>query len=250
MSTATLERPSLLFPGGRPAAARAGKVTGGETTAAGSGDSARAGCTARRHGDYSAYCQGCRCPDAREDWRIYSKRRRQGRATPRVVDGLGTQRRMRALVALGWRTADLGDQLGVTQRAAQRLCHAPRVTLRTRGKVAALYDHLSMTPGPSQETARRAAANDWHPPLAWADEDLDNPSARPAPRTAPAKKRHAPDPVAVARALAGEQLPLWPADKVEVARRIVAAGGGANQVAQVLHMNGSYARRLVERVAS
>lgn len=138
-------------------------------------------CAARRHGDYSAYRQGCRCPEAREDERLYTKRRRQGRRTPLRAPRIGTARRLQALAAIGWRWTDLAAALDVgTWQAVQNIATRRRgefVNTSTAERVAALYRRLSSTPGPSEPTRERAAEKGWPPPDAW--DDIDDPTALP-----------------------------------------------------------------------
>jgi hypothetical protein len=166
----------------------------------------RSDCSARRHGDAAAYTyHRCRCADAREDHRLRTKRRRQGRAVPLEVDSTGSARRLQALAALGWNLAALAPQLGMTVSRVQYLQTQQSATAlrRTAARVAAVYARLSMTPGPSDRTRRHALRAGWEPPLAWDDDVLDDPRAEPAVRT-PAALRSAPDEKRVRRALAGD----------------------------------------------
>jgi len=136
-------------------------------------------CTASRHGHYSAYRQGCRCPDAREDWRLYHKRRRQGRAVPLLIDATGTHRRIQALQALGWPRRHLEPAAGLQAGRLSQILRATVVTRTTATAIAHIFDQLCMTPGPSAVTRHRAAVKDWPPPLAWDDDTIDDPAAEP-----------------------------------------------------------------------
>lgn len=186
-------------------------------------------CRAAVHGTFSAYRRGCRCPAAREQWRLYHKQRREGRARPRVVDATGTRRRLRALAALGWPMVILAAQLGYREaQAVSRLCQpgTTRVNVATAAAVRRLYDQLSMTPGPSPRARATAARSGWLPPLAWDDADLDNPAAAPDLAITVAVlhgRRHGSDHAAIERACSG-QLPaaerLNPAERLEVVRRL------------------------------
>ena len=144
-----------------------------------------------------------------------------------LVDGTGTRRRLQALVARGWSYQELSIQMGrgaVYRRHARRLATAPgRITHRTRLEVVALYERLwdqAPPAGSAYEHAtvarmlRIAAASGWVPPLAWNDEDLDDPGAKPALRwlngrlvdAQPAKR--AVDEIAVSVAVEGVRVPL------------------------------------------
>lgn len=90
---------------------------------------------------------------------------------------LGTVRRIRALLALGWTHAEMLRRTGVHTRRV--ICHpSPVVTARTRAAIAELYEELCMTPGPSEKNRARAARLGWVPPLAW--DDIDDPDEVPS----------------------------------------------------------------------
>src|SRR5205085_11515119 len=121
-------------------------------------------------------CQPCR--DAQAAWqRAYEIRRYIN--GPMLIDPTGTVRRIRALAALGWPLDELGARLGMTGRNLARVPLQARVHRDTAAKVAVLYNELSMTPGPSPRSRRLAKAKGWPPPLAWDDETIDDPKARP-----------------------------------------------------------------------
>ncbi len=92
----------------------------------------------------------------------------------------GTVRRLQALTAIGWDTEHLATELGWTVTQLHRALdgHPPP---HTRHPVTQLYNELSMTPGPSTTARQHAHTNGWPPPLAWDDDDLDQPTATPAP---------------------------------------------------------------------
>lgn len=97
------------------------------------------------------------------------------------VDACGTIRRLRALVAIGYSQHELCRRLGWLDSNGTRLFtgRQDRVRKATAEKVAALYDDLSMTPGASRRARNHARRNGWAPPLAWDDDLLDDPTARP-----------------------------------------------------------------------
>ena len=70
--------------------------------------------------------------------------------------------------------------------------YADRVQRRTAEKVARLYDELSMVAGPSTRATTEAKRKGWAPPLAWDEEDLDDPAAKPAahPPGLPGRQRN------------------------------------------------------------
>ena len=98
---------------------------------------------------------------------------------------IGTHRRIRPLLALGWRCSDIAAAGGWPPGRASAanlqnlLVDRESVRAATARRIAAAYDTLSMTPGPSAQSRARARAKGWPPPLAWDDETIDDPDARP-----------------------------------------------------------------------
>jgi hypothetical protein len=100
------------------------------------------------------------------------------------ISGVGTVRRVRALVAIGWTLTEIAAGVGWS---VANLCdlvsgRTAGVAVRTARLVAGLYERLSMTPstGPRAGRARSMArSRGWVPPLGWNEGAIDNPSARP-----------------------------------------------------------------------
>lgn len=200
-------------------------------------------------------------PLKRVRWATYIALRDLADAPPlaggQLVDATGTWRRLHALIALGYPQTWLARELGLG-RALQ--LNRERVTVRNAEKVAALYDRLSMTPGPSERTRVMAWRKGYLPPLAWDDEDLDDPDAWPGLRA----QADDADEVTVERFVKWALLQptrtqalreprpvdLNDAERVEVTRRLLDAGITQSAVGVLLGRNGPYLRELVERAAS
>lgn len=138
------------------------------------------GCGATRHGTAQAYRAGCRCPDAREAIRLEKAfyRKRLYLDGSQLVDRTGTVRRVQALARLGWPVLFVQQQAGFSR--SYDLMNPHRAIRRANAdRVAAIYDRLSMTPGPSRRAAARAERLGWVPPLAWDDDLIDDPAAEP-----------------------------------------------------------------------
>lgn len=103
-----------------------------------------------------------------------------GQWTPRQAS-IGTSRRLRALIAMGYSQAHLAQLLDTHQSWVSKLVYNPRqrVNADTATKVVALYDRISMTPGPSDRARSSARRRRWAPPLAWDDDTIDDPNASP-----------------------------------------------------------------------
>lgn len=97
------------------------------------------------------------------------------------IDATGTTRRLQALVALGHSQTSIAERMGWTVANLNVLVLGRRtqVTVATAKLIAALYDELAMTPGTSARARSIAQARRWAPPLAWDDDTIDDPAARP-----------------------------------------------------------------------
>jgi len=126
----------------------------------------------RHYRDGTVSCQPCRDEHAR---RVNWYKLRRGDRGNLVIDACGTRRRLQALSALGWRGVDLEPLLKIEYRTVSRVAKAKRVTVGTAERVAAVYDRLSMTQGPSATTRRRALAKGWLVPMEWDDDLIDDP---------------------------------------------------------------------------
>jgi hypothetical protein len=93
------------------------------------------------------------------------------------VDATGTRRRIQGLVAMGWRQAQIAEQIGTTQTGVSALTRQRFVTSETAILVRDLFKRWAMTPGPSQLSRDRARAAGWMVPLAW--DDIDDPAETP-----------------------------------------------------------------------
>lgn len=175
------------------------------------------------------------------------------------IDGTGTRRRLRALVAIGYSIASLGAALG-TDNIHRTIHHHGKVLHSTATATRALYDQLSMTPclgtdWHSKSAATRArnyaAANGWLPPLEWDDDLIDDPTHIPTPAHATATRCHDQnlDEIAIYRRMHGDKtIRLSKAEKDELVRRRSAAGRPLAECERVTGVNAH--RHLVDRKAA
>lgn len=107
------------------------------------------------------------------------------------VSGLGTRRRLRALVAEGWHSAELARRLGKTRRNFNLLLagrDTGNVAMFITDQVRALYDELrnqkpedhGVTHYYAERARKLAVEHGWAGPGYWDDEDFDNPDFVPA----------------------------------------------------------------------
>lgn len=101
---------------------------------------------------------------------------------------VGTRRRVRALIAAGWTLTEQAKILGWSRDALANVIKEQRnrnyIASETHDQVCRLYDKLSSTPAPPGRNATFARTwarkQGFAPPHAWWDDELDNPSAKPA----------------------------------------------------------------------
>lgn len=201
-------------------------------------------CTAPKHDTPSAYdWWGCRCPKAREAHRLARRRRRHGTYRSKLASPVGTVRRARALVAIGHPARDLAARLGLSPRRVGEVLHDRSAGLQTRTVAAfkALYDELSMTPGPSDRCRAYAARRGWLGPL-WFDEDrIDDETYDPLAEATDTGEDV--DEVAVDRALKGEPVRLNRLERHVAVHEGRRRGHPLSNIALALHINYAEAKR-------
>jgi DNA-binding CsgD family transcriptional regulator len=123
-------------------------------------------------------CAPCREAErqAKERWR----KRSYLNHGPLLVDATGTRRRIQALARVGWSAVEIARRMGVTHATVSYWAARKTVRVATAETVRRLYDELSMIPGPSVKSQQYARSKGWPPPLAWSDESIDDPAARPS----------------------------------------------------------------------
>lgn len=97
------------------------------------------------------------------------------------VGPAGPSRRLQALAWMGWSLHDVAGQTGVAESslAVIRRGRRGQTSARAAAAIAEAYDRVCMTPGPSPSTAVYARTQGWVGPLAWDEDDIDEPGASP-----------------------------------------------------------------------
>ena len=149
-------------------------------------------CTKHEPGTPTCYdFDRCRC-DACHRAKL---RRRKGYEVygPGLVDATGTRRRIQAMVAIGWTLSWLSQEAGHTDRWCHDILAGDHRILRSHAdEVRALYGRLWDKPrtGPYATRAiRQAQRRGWPVPLAWDDDTIDDPTAKPCGVLPPAMTR-------------------------------------------------------------
>ncbi|HUX72259.1 MAG TPA: hypothetical protein VMV41_17240 [Cellulomonadaceae bacterium] len=96
-----------------------------------------------------------------------------------LVPIIGTVRRLQALARMGWTVRAIAATANMPHQSIAGLDGARRIRKATADAITRVYNELSMRPGPSDITRRRAAAAGYAPPLAWDDDTVDDPNAEP-----------------------------------------------------------------------
>ena len=149
---------------------------------------------------------------------------------PVMVDATGTKRRLRALARIGWSFVHVAAELGVSRAAVQQYLANGQVYQTTAARIADLYDRWWDQPGPSVRAACRAERRGWPPPLAWDDDEIDDPAATPAPPPTVIRSRMNRDP-----------------DREEKVMELTRAGLSAGEIALRLRTNQRYVTRVRAR---
>lgn len=140
-------------------------------------------------------------------------------------------------MAIGYRVTDLNVAMGNSGNSGGSLLYrgAKGVHVDTAARVREIYDQLWDTPGPSEQTRRRAVKWGWRPPMAWDDAEMDVPEARPAPKQLP---RRVP--------ATGKKLDV--AAETEEIIRLMNAGLQISAIATRLGVNRRRVQRRLERL--
>lgn len=162
----------------------------------------------------------------------------------RPVTPVGLTRRMHALAALGWSTAAIAEVAGVNRDTVKSWRRGEVTEIHVvAGPLLRAYDALSMRQPPqgtkfergaATQVRARAVRNGWVPPLAWDDESIDDPNAKPH---AWGRRHHGGadlviDEVAIERVLAGDRADLTKAERLIVVEQFAAAGLSDAQIAE------------------
>lgn len=191
-----------------------------------------------RHGTWAGYNAGCRAECCREAARNYQKRLHHDHVHGhrRTVDIVGTRRRLRALMRVGWSAALIGEHVGVGASMIQGLTSRSTIKVinrRTHERILAVYEELSGRIGPSREAVKHATRLGYASPLAWEYVDMDDPAASPVGIHDDHRSRRAVDEVAIVRRMAGDRtVKTHGEESAEVVRRLLAAGYSHRWIAE------------------
>ncbi|WFE45326.1 hypothetical protein [Verrucosispora sp. WMMD1129] len=165
------------------------------------------------------------------------------------IDGTGVARRLQALTALGHPVVKLAAELGVSGQSVRRWRRRryPDISAVRAQAIRDLYDRLSHIPGTCQRTRDEATRNGWHGPLVWDDDTIDDPTAQPDLGNSSADDDLI-DEIAVDLALTGQQVRLTRAERDRAIAVGLARGLTSAAIADRLHISGSTANHIANRI--
>lgn len=106
------------------------------------------------------------------------------------VSSVGMVRRIRALCAIGWPLEWQARRMGMTRNQIDHALYGGGTSAWKAQRVRELYDELRETPpvlstpaekSSSRAVEARARRMGWAPPIAWDDDEIDDPDATPDP---------------------------------------------------------------------
>lgn len=193
-----------------------------------------------RHGKYAGYNAGCRNDCCRSAAAAYQKRRvhesRHGK--PRSVDPTGVRRRIRALTRIGHNAESIGMAAGLSAQRINQLARFTRLIQRsTHDRIVTAYNHLSATPGTSREARKHGIRLAYSSPLAWDDDTIDDPAAKPQGIDF-SRARPVIDEAAIERRIHGDRnVKLHKGEAAEVVRRLRADGWPMSRIEEHTGVN-------------
>lgn len=169
------------------------------------------------------------------------------------VDATGTRRRLQALTTLGWSAAQLAHQAGLDRQVIDGAITSTRqqITQANADTIARLYDRLWNRPaapsiGASRAIARAAKAG-WLPPLAWDEDQIDDPTYQPARAGAGDLEV---DEVAVQRAISGDTVRLTPRETDLAVQTLARQGLSDSQIGDRIGVTARTALRSRQRTGT
>lgn len=177
-----------------------------------------------------------------------------------TVDATGTRRRLQALARNGWWQNEIASRSGISRGLVSSIQNGQeRVELHVQTAVSAIYDQLWCALPPAETTTQRhsqavvatlATRRGWVPPLAWDDDEIDNPKARPHVGRPHANRGVIVDEVAVERLKQGQKVPVNKVEQRTAIAQLAAARVPSAEIADRLGMGLSSAIRTRNRITA
>lgn len=167
-------------------------------------------------------------------------------AALKIVDAIGTQRRIQGLAALDWSVTFQADRIGWKRENIYTILRARNVSAETARLVADMYEDLSTRWAPRNAgtaAVRRAVRrNRWFRPLAWVEGTIDDPAAAPALLPPVDGSDPAADEWEIQHLMADHETVLDRPTQLEVVRRLTDEGWFLPDIAARLGRSVSFVR--------
>lgn len=163
-----------------------------------------------------------------------------------LVNGAGSRRRLRSLVAAGWTQRDLAVRCGWTAEHLGQFIHDDHMRLAAASarRIAEVFADLQLAPNEAPSAYALSVARDkgWVPPMAWDEDTIDDPEACPAELAGDDGQAHIVDEILVERCVMAWRTdlpaPYVPSeDRKAVAEALLQAGATRNYTSQVVRMS-------------
>lgn len=170
------------------------------------------------------------------------------------VPNAGTQRRLRALNAVGHTWKSIGERLGLRTQSVREIAGLSvqhpwtMCYTETARRVEELYEEWwNVYPAGTAALRARLSAkrNGYLPPMAWDEDTIDDPTAKPA-----VPDGDVVDVVAVKRALDGKTVQLSPAETDAAVAMLVQRGDSNAMIYKKIGVGNSRAERIRRQVAA
>lgn len=155
-----------------------------------------------------------------------------------MIPALGAQRRIEALMTLGWTRGYIANQVGMLRTNLSRYQTRPLITVRHHRDIADLYERLwdkdpieaGLLASAVSAAKNYARARRWVPPLGW--DDIDNDATPPVP-----ERDNEIDAIAVELVLAGERVRLNVAERRVALRELHAQKWSDTRIADAIGLD-------------
>lgn len=150
------------------------------------------------------------------------------------VSSVGTCRRLQALSWAGWSPSWVAGKLNISREAVCSYQARPHVTVKTALAVKELFDAFAMNPGPSTRSATQAHRKGWVSALAWDEDNIDDPNARPCVDAPAGKAIDQLDPVLIQRSATGAVIDCSAPERDQLILEMAQQHTSAQQIATQL----------------
>lgn len=213
-----------------------------------------------KHGSECYRHDNCRCALGRAYHARKAAERRKAKALGtfqlRTTDATGTRRRLEALMTLGYSSSEIGAGAGLSRHAIHQVMRerATRVYRTNAAAIAAFYDQHWDKPAPesfaSNYVQRLAAKRGYAPPLAWDDDTIEDPKAKPNVTAGEEVIDWQAIERAIKHSVKGSRVKLTKRERQAAIQTMALRGATATEIARRLGVSGTMAQQAVQEAAA